>query len=286
MLVLCTVIWGGTFAAVKFALDYASPWLLVAVRFAAAGLLFVLLYLPQLKNIDRATLVQGGILGVIFFASFGLQTLGLQYTTTSRSAFLTETLVLFTPVLAFLFYRKLPAWATAVGAVIVITGLYLLTSPSGFVSLNRGDVLTLGCAIAFSFYIIGVDRWSTPERRGALSTIQSLTVALLALPLAFAEEFRFEVNPTLGMALAYLIIPGTVIVVMVQMRYQPQSTPAHAGVIFALEPVFATLYALMLSLEPFQERAVWGALAVTAGVVFSETGETFWKRLVKRRQAG
>ncbi len=282
MLVLCTVIWGGTFASVKFALDFASPWLLVAVRFAAAGLLFALIYFPQLRHIDRATLMQGGILGLTFFAGFGLQTLGLQYTTTSRSAFLTETLVLFTPVLAFLFYRKLPSWATATGAIIVIAGLYLLTSPSGFLALNRGDAWTLGCAIAFSFYIIGVDRWSTPARRGTLSTVQSFTVAVLSLPLAFAEGFRFEVNPTLGMALAYLIVPGTVVVVMMQMRYQPQSTPARAGVIFALEPVFATLYALVLSLEPFHERAAWGALAVTAGVIFSETGETFWKRLVKR----
>ena len=42
MLVLCTVIWGGTFPAVKYALEFSSPWLIVAMRFAMAGVLFAL----------------------------------------------------------------------------------------------------------------------------------------------------------------------------------------------------------------------------------------------------
>jgi drug/metabolite transporter (DMT)-like permease len=44
MLVLCTVIWGGTFPAVKVALAFTTPWIIVAFRFTVAGLIFAMLY--------------------------------------------------------------------------------------------------------------------------------------------------------------------------------------------------------------------------------------------------
>lgn len=272
MLVLCTVIWGGTFPAVKYALEFSSPWLIVALRFALAGTLFALFLKGANHKLNWQIVSRGLILGLFFFAGFGLQTLGLQYTSASRSAFLTEGLVLFIPLLSFLMSRKRPTFFTSTGALLVMAGLYLLTSPAGFVDFNRGDWLTLGCALAFSFYIIGVDLWSTPDTRGLLSTLQAFTVAALATPMVFWEGARLAVSTGFVLAMLYLILPGTLIVVMLQMRFQPLSTPSRAGVIFALEPVFAMLYAGALSLEIFTWRGTLGAIVITAGVVWSETG--------------
>lgn len=273
MLVLCTVIWGGTFPAVKYALAFSSPWLIVAVRFAVAALLFAVFLKRTRQPLNRQIVLRGLILGLCFFAGFGMQTLGLQFTTSSRSAFLTEALVLFIPLLSFLMSRKRPSLFTITGALCVMAGLYLLTSPAGFVDFNRGDWLTLGCALAFSFYIIGVDLWSTPDARGLLSTVQAFTVAAMATPMVFWEGARMQASSGFVLAMLYLILPGTLIVVMLQMRYQPLTTPSRAGVIFALEPVFAMLYAVVLSLEDFSVRGVLGALVVTLGVVWSEIGK-------------
>lgn len=279
MLVLCTVIWGGTFPAVKFALKYTSPWMIVFARFAIAAVFFAILHRGGFLRMPWKIWSRGILLGLFFFAGFGLQTLGLQSTTASRSAFLTETLVLITPVLYFIMYRRLPSRYTLSGAALVLFGLYLLTSPEGLLSWNRGDWLTLGCAVAFSGYILGVGIWSEPHSRGGLATIQSCTVALLALPMAFAEGFHCQASTTLIWALAYLAFPGTVIVIILQMRYQPLSTPPRAGVIFALEPVFAMIYAFALALEEISGRAVLGAVVVTAGVVLSEVGELLRRKL-------
>lgn len=273
MLVLCTVIWGGTFPAVKYALEFSSPWLIVATRFAVAGVLFALFLRGANRKLDKQVVLRGIILGLFFFAGFGLQTLGLQYTSASRSAFLTEALVLFIPLLSFLMSRKRPSLFTMTGALCVMAGLYLLTSPAGFVDFNRGDWLTLGCAFAFSLYILGVDLWSTPDTRGLLSTVQAFTVAVLATPMVFCEGARLQAGSGLVLAMLYLILPGTLVVVMLQMHYQPLSTPSRAGVIFALEPVFAMLYAVALSFEGFTARGTLGALVVTVGVVWSETGK-------------
>ena len=273
MLVLCTVIWGGTFPAVKYGLEAMSPWTLVCVRFTLAGFLFVPIYLSARQKFTARALYRGFLLGIIFVISFGLQTQGLIYTTPSRSAFLTEALVLFVPLISYLVSRKLPSQYNLLGAILVICGLYLLTSPGGLLHWNRGDWLTLGCAIAFSVYIIAVDLWSTPESQIILSAVQCFTVAAIALPLALSEGFYVLPSFRLIGVLAYLVIPGTIVVVMLQMRYQPQSTPARAGVIFALEPVFAMLYAVALSLEFFTWRGVFGAIVVTVGVVWSEAGK-------------
>ena len=187
--------------------------------------------------------------------------------------------MLFIPVLSFAMSRKRPSIFTITGALCVMAGLYLLTSPAGFVDFNRGDWLTLGCALAFSFYIIGVDLWSTPDTRGLLSTVQAFTVAAMATPMVFWEGARLQASSGFVLAMLYLILPGTLIVVMLQMRYQPLTTPSRAGVIFALEPVFAMLYAVALPFEGFSARGAWGALIVTAGVVWSEGGSAALRAL-------
>ena len=278
MLVLCTVIWGGTFPAVKVALAFTTPWIIVAFRFTVAGLIFAMLYRRAAFHIAPAVWVRGAILGFFFFIGFTLQSMGLEYTTTSRSAFITELLVLFTPILYFIFYRRLPSRYTLTGAALVLAGLYYLTSPDGFIDWNRGDWLTLACAVAFSAYIIGVGAWSNAETRRPLATLQSLTVALLALPMAVSKGIYIPPTLDLWLALLYLTLPGTVFVIMLQMRFQPLTTPSRAGVIFALEPVFATFYAFMLALEPLSARGVLGAVIVTAGVVWSEAGHLLLRR--------
>ncbi len=272
MLVLCTVIWGGTFPAAKIALQQISPWTVVSLRFMVAGSLFAAIYYRQVVRADFRLMLRGVALGLFFFAGFSLQTFGLVFTSSSRSAFITEMLVIFIPLMYFVFYRRTPSVYTVTGIAVVLLGLFLLTSPGDDLALNRGDWLTLGCALAFSAYIIGVSAWSTPETRGVLSTLQCLTVAALALPGLDLEASHVATSPELWLALAYLAVPGTVIVVLLQMRFQPHTTPARAGVIFALEPVFAMFYAVMLGLEATSGRAILGAVVVTLGVFWSEAG--------------
>ncbi len=89
--------------------------------------------------------------------------------------------------------------------------------------------------------------------------------------------------------MSYLVVPGTIIVVFVQMRYQPESSPARASVIFALEPVFAMLYAVGLSMEDFSWRGALGGAIVFLGVAWSEVGAMLsrWLRaLLEQRPAG
>jgi drug/metabolite transporter (DMT)-like permease len=80
MLVLCTVIWGGTFPAVKVALAFTTPWIIVAFRFTVAGLIFAILYRRAAFRVAPVIWLRGAILGFFFFIGFTLQSMGLEHT--------------------------------------------------------------------------------------------------------------------------------------------------------------------------------------------------------------
>lgn len=283
MLALCTVLWGATFPAIKMALADASPWTLVALRFSLAALVFLPFTLGGVLRAARADLAAGFLLGVTLLVSFGAQTFGLLYTSVSRSAFITQLLILFTPLLQFALFRRIPAPTTLLGGAVVLGGMFILTAPAGELALNRGDWLTLLCAFTFSIYILIIDHHSRPENSGALSFFQTAFLAAGALGFAAnLETPRFDFSTTGLLALLFLAIGGVNGAVYLQMRYQPQTSPARAAVVFSLEPVFATLFAVWLGWEQLGPRVLIGGGVVLAGVLISEVGGAW----LARRRSG
>lgn len=283
MLALCTVLWGATFPAIKMALADASPWTLVALRFSLAALVFVPFTLGGALRAARADLAAGFWLGLTLLVSFGAQTFGLLYTSVSRSAFITQLLILFTPLLQFALYRRIPAPTTLLGGAVVLGGMYILTAPAGELALNRGDWLTLLCAFTFSIYILIIDYRSRPENSATLSFFQTAFLAAGAWGfVATLETPRFEFSTMGVMALLFLAIGGVNGAVYLQMRYQPQTSPSRAAVVFSLEPVFATLFAVWLGWEQLGSRVLIGGGVVLAGVLISEAGGAW----LARRRSG
>ena len=99
------------------------------------------------------TVLYGIILGILLSIGFITQTIGLQYTTASKSGFLTGLLVIFTPIFQLFIERKMPGKGNLLGVVLVAIGLFFLTSPQGQ-EFNLGDFLTLICAVVYALYII------------------------------------------------------------------------------------------------------------------------------------
>lgn len=263
MLMACTIIWGGTFVAIELGLKSASPMLLVAIRFGMAALIFGIFFFPHLLKINRQLLGQAFLLGLAMAASFALQTLGLAYTTVTRSAFITQLLVFFTPVLQWLWLGRRPGWKILPAIVIVLIGMFYLLEPSGAVPLNMGDALTLGCALAFSVYIVLLDQISSDINRVALIFVQCVIIALICGAYSFLfEEFYFNPELSLWLSLLYLAPLGVNLVIYWHTRYQPLSTPARAAVIFSLEPVFAGLGEIL-----FLGKELTGLIALGAGLV-------------------
>jgi drug/metabolite transporter (DMT)-like permease len=188
-LLTTTIFWGSTFVVVKWGLADFPPLTLLALRFSLAAVLFLILFPKTWLHTDWSAIWAGGFLGLFLFLGFALQTVGLVYTTASKSAFITGLLVIFTPFVQVILERRSPTRGNLIGVGIVSLGLWFLTAPEGG-SWNRGDSLTLLCAIVFSIYIVYLDIMSKKCEVLPLTMIQITAVAALS----WAGVWAFE-NP-------------------------------------------------------------------------------------------
>jgi drug/metabolite transporter (DMT)-like permease len=283
ILLLCTLIWGATFLIVKNGLQDVSPMLLVAIRFGAASLIFFPFSVRTLVQLRQPTVIRGCVLGILLFGGFATQTIGLRYTTASKSGFITGLLVVFTPVFQLILERRHPKWGNLAGVGIVVAGLYFLTAPGGG-GFNRGDIFTLACAIIFAIYIVCLDIFSKECNVSQLTFLQMVVTVGLSLISSFSfEERHFALTPGLLAALAYLSVFATVITLYLQTRFQKLTTPTRAAIIFTLEPVFSAIIAYYFGNERIGWLGFVGGGLIIAGLLISELSDAMTELFPGRR---
>jgi drug/metabolite transporter (DMT)-like permease len=268
-----TVIWGSTFVAQKIGLVEMSPMLMIAMRFGLATAILLALFARSILPLSSEELRKGGILGLLLFLGFVVQTIGLLHTTASKSAFITSMMIVFAPLFQVIVERRLPTVGNVIGIAVVCLGLWLLTAPSGS-GFNIGDGLTLICAVVFGLYIVYLDIVSKQIAPIRLSFLQVATCAVLAWGITGLSEVpSFSFSGPVVIAIVYLTVFATVITTLVQTRYQKDTTPTRAAIIFSIEPLFATLLAALILEE---DIGTWGAVGgglIVVGVVVSEVSD-------------
>jgi drug/metabolite transporter (DMT)-like permease len=271
------LVWGATFVVVKGALEDASVFAFLAVRFALAALLMAMIHRRAVRHLTHAEIWAGAQIGFFMFAGYAFQTLGLIRTTPSKAGFITGFGVVLVPVLmALLWGRRVNRWVWG-GALAALLGLYYLTVPAGgFAYLNVGDLLVFVCAVLFALHIIYVGRYSRQHSVGALSFLQVATTAVLtlvALPVASVAGWEpLRLRWTTELLFAVLITAGlaTALAFSVQVWAQQYTTPAHTAILFSLEPVFAALTSYVMLGERLGGRGLVGAGLILVGILVAE----------------
>lgn len=269
-----TIVWGGTFSIVKIGMLDVSPILLIAVRFVIATIFVLVFFSRKLFPIPLPAVAKGSILGFFLFLGFVAQNIGLTITTASKSAFITSMMVIFVPLLQFIIEKRAPKLGNILGVVIVVMGLWFLTSPTGS-EFNTGDALTLVCAVVFALYIVYLDVISHDMTALQLTFMQFISTAVFSslASLLFEETFfRFSTQSVLS--IAYLTGFATILTISLQTRYQKDTTPTRAVVIFSVEPVFASIVAWWLLSEHLGDLGILGAGLIIAGVLVSELSDS------------
>lgn len=275
MLLTTTLIWGGTFAATKVLLDSGmEPMGLLTWRFGIAALLFFLLFFNRLrKAFNVSTLKKGIVLGVLLYAGFGLQTVGLGFTSSSRSGFITALYVVITPLLQIFIGRSIPGKRVWLSVGLVTVGLWLLTSPAegGMAGFNAGDLLTLGCAVSFAAYIIVLDRFGGKEDVIALTGFQLLVVAICCtLHNLLSEPWTSPSTSTDWSMILFLALLASVFTTWCQTNFQPRTTPGRAAIIYTMESVFAAIIGIALLGEHLGTSGFLGGGLIVGGLLVVE----------------
>jgi drug/metabolite transporter (DMT)-like permease len=261
-LVLVCLVWGVSFTLIKQALAYASPLILLGIRFTLAAAVIA----GSLRRLRREEVLGGLVLGGLFWAGFVLQTMGLESTTPSRSAFLTILSTPLVPVLQFAVSRSLPRGPTIAAIALAVAGTWLLTSPGGDAGLNRGDVLTIGCAILFTGQIVAAGHFAGRIPLDRLLALELGTCAVLSLLAApILETPRLVLAPPFLAMIAFLAFTG-LWTFRTQLRAQQVLTPTHTALVFTLEPVFAAITSFLVLGERLDPPQLAGAALILLAV--------------------
>ena len=278
LLIFITALWGLTFVTVQDALAQADTFSFLALRFGCGAAAAALLAGPKLR--ERKTLTSGLLLSVFMFVGFLLQTLGLERTSASRSAFITGLSVVLVPVVSWVLFRKRPRATSLVGIAFAAFGLYVLTgqAAAGSSGALSGDLLTLGCAVSYAFHITLTERLAPKEGTMALVTVQLASVSLLSAACLPFTHPHVAWTPSFIGAFLFCGVAASAGAIGVQTWAQARISAVRAGLIFSLEPVFASAYSVYVGREVLGANAVVGGSLIILGIVVSEAGAAWLGR--------
>lgn len=281
LLGLVAFIWGATFTVIHEVVASVPALMLLTLRFGFAALA-LLPILRQQPVLDRRGLKISTLLGLFLFVGYAAQTFGLYYTTPARSGFITGLSVLIVPLLSFLLGQQ-PPLRTVVGIGFALIGLVIFSwgcflpafqctdTQSSTAWLYLGDALTLGCALAFAIHIIAVGRWVPTLPVLPVNIIQMCVVAgLAALIAVLTGGIKLNLSWETWGSILFLGLIGTSFTYTLQLKLQQFTTPTHTALVFALEPVFATLCSWLWSNEVLTSALWTGGSLILLGVIISE----------------
>ena len=275
-LAVVALVWGSTFVVVKQALDGITTFYFLAVRFSLASFCLFVIFVPLFRVTDRRKLLHGfgggAVAGVFLWLGYVLQTYGLKYTTAGNSGFLTGLYIVLVPLLSAAVYRRWPQWRELAGIAVAAVGMAVLTLPSldRTSHLNRGDLLTVGCAVVFAFHLLVLGYYSQRELVQAVALGQIACTALLSALALLWEHPLARWNSGLVFAIVLTAVFATALAFALQTWGQKYTTPTRTALIFALEPVFALVTAVLVGGEALRLAAVAGGVLILAGILVVE----------------
>ena len=283
-LLLTAFIWGVAFVAQSVGMDYIGPFTFNCVRSIIGGLILIPLILilrkadkterseTEAKAYKKNTILGGICCGVALCVASSFQQFGIMYTTVGKAGFITALYIIIVPILG-IFIGKRVAPIIWVSSIIAVAGFYLL-SISGQVSISKGDILVLICAVLFSVHILIIDYFSPKGDGVTISCIQFLTCGILC----GICMFLFETPQIADVLAAYLPIlyAGVMscgVAYTLQIVGQKNMDPTVASLILSLESVFSVLAGWVILGQGLTTKELIGCGLVFAAVLLAQMPE-------------
>jgi len=280
ILLFIAFIWGTTFVIVQQAIETLPPHSFNGIRFALASIaLFPFILLKNGKSLTafkRNGWIAGIILGFFLFGGYSFQTVGLLYTTASKSAFITGLSVVLVPTFSVAILKIVPKWNAIIGVVLAAVGLYLLTMVD-VNGLQLGDMLTFLCAVFFALQITFTGKYASEYPALPLAWIQITTVAFTSFIFAFFTEdttlllngdYLFQSDVIIALLITSIL--ATAFAYLAQTSFQKYTTSTRVAIIFATEPVFAALTSFVVLGERLSIPAFLGGSLIFIGMILAE----------------
>ena len=276
ILLAAAILWGSCFLFQKKGMDYIGPFTLGTFRFLLGGLLLLpviysLSYINKKRecklNYKKSSLIKSGIYcGVVMFLAATFQQIGLIYTTSGKTGFITSMEIIVVAIITIFITRKIYL-NVIMGIIAAIIGMYLLCITNG-VSLGMGDSIVLLGSIFFGVQILLIDRYSKVYDVIKLSFIQFIVAGLLSAVcmIIFENVDIGNIIKALG-SILYTAVIEVAVCYTLQVIGQKYVPPIIAAITLTLESVFAVIFGVIILHESISLREVYGCISILLSVV-------------------
>lgn len=278
MMLLACVIWGSAFAVMKDTLGTIPPSYILALRFTVATLGMGLFLWKKLKNLSKKEWIAGLVLGGLLYSAYLTQTIGLQFTTAGKNAFLTAVYVVLVPFMIWGVRHIRPDRYNISAALMCLIGIGILSLEGDF-SMNIGDFLTLISGVLYGVHIVAVSFFTGDHDVMRITWLQFLFAALFAWVggLGF-ESFPLEWNTGMFLSIGYLGIFATLLALTMMNVGIKYVQPSHASLLMSTEAFFGCLSGVLFLGEPLGWRMILGGALILIAMIVSETKLSFLKK--------
>ena len=195
-LLAASLIWGFSFIAAKFALQDIGPFLLTFLRFFIAVLLMIPLAYREgfrFSLIFRPFFLVCGLTGVLL--EFGLQNLGLIYTTAGNAALIFASVPAITMFLSVIFLKEKLNIQMVLGVFLSILGVFLINLNNSAAAGRQyllGNLLISAAVIAAAVYVVLIKSQINNYSSLLVTTGGFSSGVLFLLPFAIIETFSVQ----------------------------------------------------------------------------------------------
>ena len=260
--------WGFAFVLMKDAIEKQPYMDFLAMRFTLAALAMFVLRPRTVSRIQPGDIKLGMLLGVVLAFGYITQTIGLELTTAATSGFLTGLYVIFTPVLAWLFYRSKLSKKLMLAALLSLVGLAVFSGAAQSFDFQIGQLWLVACAVLYALHILLLGKFGQGRSAYRFAMIQISAVAIICWGFALQDGFQAPGSSDVWVAIIFTAVLSTAAAFWIQTWAQTLLDPARAALIMTSEVIFTALIALGVGQEPLTVAiGIGGALMVAAMVI-------------------
>ncbi|MFX0070134.1 MAG: DMT family transporter [Candidatus Hermodarchaeota archaeon] len=248
LLIVTTILWGSSFIIAKQLTQEVPIFVYLSLRFIISLIGFVP-FLIKMRNVNKEIIWMGIISGIIYYFAIAFQTYGLQTTSAGKAAFITGLATIMVPFFIWIFFKKnIVTKKIWIAAALTIIGMGFLLL-EGNENVLIGDILVLICAIFCAFFIIYNDKFVRIVDVYLYTIVQLFVIALLCISSSLILNEGYDIT-NMSINLWFIIIYMGFIVTFLTFIFtnwsQQHQEASQTAIIFALEPVFAVIFASFL----------------------------------------
>lgn len=280
-LLVAACFWGGMYVVAKDAMEVISANWMLSIRFLLAFIIMIIIYWKYAKKVTKEDLKGCVVTGLFMGMAYTSMTIGLSLINAGNTAFLTDTYVIWIPIVLFIGWKIKPGPHIFIAAALALIGVAFMTLQEGL-HLRFGDLITIVGSFLWTGELIAIDIYSKKVKPQLLVTFQTLVVCIFTFFMALilrepVPSLQVLTEPKLMLQFAYLVILATFVANSCQNYFQSYVSSTTVSVIFPTESIFATAFGVLFLGEVLTGMTVVGMLFLLAAIIMNTLGHKIFK---------